>query len=385
MSNRPSRSRPQAPAAGTSGGRWGVALVLIAAAGAGTLLACGALCAGVGAFVSAARVDRERAAAKEATPLPPRGEERRPRQPQAVGFRKMTFTYRPKDDAARERQVLLWYPATGEDQPYNYHGQQGYATPDAPVAPGSHPLILFSHGFLGAADQTIFLMEAFARDGYIVAAVNHADAGNRDRKTPVARPDFADVKSWDETKFRDRRDDLVALLDHLLELDDRDDSFLHGHIDRQAVGAAGHSLGGYTVLGLVGGWPSWREPRVRAALLLSPYALPYLRGTNLRSVETPVMLQGGTLDWGITPFLPDVYKPLPGPKYYLVLKNETHFGWTNLISLGKTTKDCVQQGNGKLMTDYSLAFFNHHLRGEAAPLLRTKAPGLESYQFKADP
>jgi hypothetical protein len=135
---------------------------------------------------------------------------------------------------------------------------------------------------------------------------------------------------------------------------------------------------------MLGAWESWREPRIRAALVLSPYSLPYLRGTNLRSIETPVMLQGGTLDFGITPFLPPVYTALQGPKYDLVLNKETHFAWTNLISVGKTTTECVKHGNAKLMTDYSRAFFNHHLRREAAPLLRTKAAGLDSYQFKAE-
>jgi hypothetical protein len=139
---------------------------------------------------------------------------------------------------------------------------------------------------------------------------------------------------------------------------------------------------------MIGGWPSWRDARVRAALLLSPYVTPYSRAKNvknLRAIRTPVMLQGGTLDWGITPFLPPAYKPLPGPKYYLVLRNETHFGWTNLISLGKTTTDCVKRGNAKLMTDYSLAFFRKHLRKEAAPLLQGRGEGLASYQFQADP
>src|SRR5262249_54316904 len=206
------------------------------------------------------------------------------------------------------------------------------------------------------ADQVIFLTEGWARAGYVVAAVDHADAGFRLGQKQVAMPNFVDAKSWDDRKFRDRRDDLVALLDRVLEMDRDRDSFLHGHVDREAIGSAGHSLGGYTVLGTVGGWPAWKEPRVRAALLLSPYTLPYSQGDNLRTVRTPVMLQGGTFDWGITPFLNDAYKPLAGPKYYLVLRNENHFGWTNLASLGKTTKECVGQGNPRLMNDYSLAF-----------------------------
>src|SRR5262249_39278820 len=133
----------------------------------------------------------------------------RGRRLDSVGFRKLTLTYPSEEDANRERRVLLWYPTTEPDQPFNYHGQQGFATPDAPVAPGRHPLILFSHGYLGAADQTIFLMEAFARDGYVVAAVNHADAGNQPHTQPMAAPDFGDPKSWTASKFRDRRDDLA--------------------------------------------------------------------------------------------------------------------------------------------------------------------------------
>ena len=97
------------------------------------------------------------------------------------------------------------------------------------------------------------------------------------------------------------------------------------------------------------------------------------------------MIQGGTLDFGITPFQPPIYNKLPGPKYLLVLKNETHFGWTNLIALGKTTTEVVKEGNAQLMTDYSVAFFEQHLRGKNGPeteLLRQKNPRLDSYRHE---
>jgi alpha-beta hydrolase superfamily lysophospholipase len=293
--------------------------------------------------------------------------------------------YTTDDGSARQRQVSLWYPATGKDQPFNYSGQKGFAVPDAPVAPGRHALVLFSHGFLGYAEQSLFLTESLARDGFIVAAINHADATTPQRKQPVAWSNFVEARKWNASNFRDRRDDMVALLDHLLKLDQDEEAFLHQHIDRKAIGAAGHSLGGYTVMGLIGGWRSWRDGRIGAALLLSPYTLPYQNGANLPTLQMPVMLQGATLDWGITPFLKDVYNRLPGPAFYLALRNETHFAWTVLASLGKTTTDCVKQGNPKLITDYSLAFFRHHLRKTPEPLLQTKARGLDSYQFKSIP
>ncbi len=345
---------------------------------AGTLLACGGMCLGLSAILSWAHRAQEQTTASQ----PPAKASSQGNH--AVGFRKLSLTYRTAGQGARQRDCMLWYPATGEDRPFTYNGQKGFAAPDAPVAAGRHPLVLFSHGFLGFADQTAFLMEALARDGLVVAAVNHADATTPKRKQPVAWPNFADANSWDASRFRDRRDDLGALLDRLLELDAAEDSFLHRHIDRQALGAAGHSLGGYTVLGMIGGWPSWREPRLRAALLLSPYTLPFTQGTNLRAIRTPVMFQGATLDLGITPFLSDAYAALQGPKYFLVLAGETHFAWTNLLSLGKTTRECLAGGHGLRISDYSLAFFRRHLREQPQPLLGTKAEGLASYRFKGE-
>jgi predicted dienelactone hydrolase len=168
----------------------------------------------------------------------------------------------------------------------------------------------------------------------------------------------------------------------LLEQNKAADSAWKGRVDVAAVGVAGHSLGGYTALGLIGGWKQATDKRFRAALALSPYSAPYHTQGELAGVEVPVMCQGGTLDIGITPFVPATYKKLTGPKYYLVLKNETHFGWTNLIALGKTTTDVVSDGNAELMLDYSVAFFDRHLRGEKdAKLLDEKHARLNSYEF----
>ncbi len=48
-----------------------------------------------------------------------------------------------------------------------------------------------------------------------------------------------------------------------------------------AIGAAGHSLGGYTVVGLGGGWPRWKDGRIRAVLALSPYVQPFMAQHSL--------------------------------------------------------------------------------------------------------
>jgi len=300
----------------------------------------------------------------------------------SAGFRKFAISYKAADEE-RRRDVFLWYPSAKEAQRHDYGGQIGLVSVNADVAKGSHPLILFSHGFLGTGDQTIFLTEAFARQGYIVASLNHADSLSQKRTKPIESPKFGDAKNWTDQKFRDRRDDMLALLDHLLELNGKNETYLYEHLQANRIGACGHSLGGYTVLGLAGAWNSWCDDRIKAVLAMSPYSMPFLTQGSIAQIKIPVMIQGGTRDFGITPFQPMIYNKLTAPKYLLVLKNETHLGWTNLISLGKTTVEVVQDGNAQLITDYSVAFFERHLRlkeGQETKLLQQKHPRLDSYR-----
>ncbi|HZN32459.1 MAG TPA: alpha/beta fold hydrolase [Pirellulaceae bacterium] len=303
-----------------------------------------------------------------------------------AGYRTTTLEYKAPDGSERKRSVTLWYPTAAKAERHSYRPQVGFVAADADVLGRKNPLILFSHGFLGAADQTIFLTEELARQGYIVAGVNHADSLRERSDGPQPRPNFAQPQTWDDTKYRDRRDDVVALLDHLLALSGEKDSFLFQRVNPQQVGALGHSLGGYTVLGLAGGWKAWHEPRIKATVALSPYSLPYVKSgkDNVKAINIPIMFQGGTLDIGVTPFLPPLYDQLAAPKYLLTLKNENHFGWTNFASFTKTTTDTVQQGNPQLITDYTVAFFDHHLRRlPAAELLTKENERLEAFKYAA--
>jgi predicted dienelactone hydrolase len=295
----------------------------------------------------------------------------------------MTLTFKTVAGEERRRQLDLWFPTEAEEGPLNYRGQKGTAAKNAAVAPGKHPVLLFSHGYLGVSDQSIFLTEACARAGYIVASMNHGDALVNIFQKKQDPPKFAEFAKWTDAKYRDRQEDIVALLDQLLAWDQAADSPFFGHVDPQHIGGMGHSLGGYTMLGLAGGWESWREPRIKAAVLLSPFAQPYDVNGQLDKVTIPVMIQGGTLDWGISPFLPPVYKKLPGAKSYLVLKNETHFGWTNLISLGKTTTEAVADGNAELIVRYTIAYFDQHLlEKDRAEVLKAKEPRLEIWKYE---
>jgi predicted dienelactone hydrolase len=106
---------------------------------------------------------------------PQRTSSHTPDEPVA-GLRSLRLSYKTSADEPVERTGMVWYPAAEPMQQHNYGGQIGFVASDSKVLRGKHPLLLFSHGFWGSADQSIFLTEELARRGYIVAAVNHADS-----------------------------------------------------------------------------------------------------------------------------------------------------------------------------------------------------------------
>ncbi len=230
---------------------------------------------------------------------------------------------------------------------------------------GRAALLLFSHGYLGAGDQSLFLTENLARAGFVVVAPNHRDSPGSGSAMRREQPEFANPKAWDAQKFDDRRADVIGLLDALCSAGERVAEpwqMLRGSVDCTRVGAIGHSLGGYVALGIGGARREWLDSRVRAVVALSPYAAPYLESKRPVGQQAPVMLQGATLDLLITPSLARLYRQIDAPKCELVLRGDNHFAWTNLASIGRSTTAAVDAGNPRWIAGYTLAFLDHHLR-----------------------
>jgi predicted dienelactone hydrolase len=244
-----------------------------------------------------------------------------------------------------------------------------------PTEAGRRPLIIFSHGFHGCATQSRFLMEALARHGYAVFAPNHRDAtcaGGEGRWTDPPEATFFHPERWTEATWRDRGDDIRRLVDAL----GRDDRF-RGRIDQDRIGLAGHSLGGYTVLGLGGAWPAWTTPWVRAVLALSPYSQPFIVHHTLSGLAAPVMYQGGTWDFGITPALRKnlgAYDLSPPPKYYVELAGAGHLAWTDLPNPAHTP-----------IVAYATAFFDYYVKGTNRPVTSIgTAAGVAQFRYDID-
>jgi predicted dienelactone hydrolase len=237
------------------------------------------------------------------------------------------------------------------------------------------PVIIFSHGFHGCATQSRFLMEALANAGYMVFAPNHRDAtcaggeaSWRDRaETPFGKPG-----SWTQGSFRDRGEDVRKLIEAI-----RRDTVYGPRTDLSRLGLAGHSLGGYTVLGLAGALPVWKIEGVKAVLALSPYSQPFVQHDTLAGLSAPVMYQGGTLDLGITPSVGKArgsYERSPQPKYFVEFEQASHFAWTDG---GRNAHE--------LIAAYGVAFLDHYVKGEPAiPLLTHAETGVAKLRYASE-
>src|SRR6266849_2042229 len=177
--------------------------------------------------------------------------------------------------------------------------------------PGPWPIIIFSHGFHGCNTQSIFLMEGLAGAGYAVFAPKHRDAACGNIGVWFTRPEapFRDPRNWTDATFADRAED----------------------IERR-----------------------WKDARVKAVLALSPYAAPFIWRKTLAGIGAPVMYQGGTRDYGITPFVnkgEGAYDQTPAPKYFVDFDDAGHFAWTNLRGTYHAA-----------IVDYSVAFLDRYLK-----------------------
>jgi predicted dienelactone hydrolase len=298
----------------------------------------------------------------------------------AVGYRVMHID---------GRVVAVWYPTAAPAVQYSYGGKfSGLLAHDAApsAACGAVPLVVFSHGDLGCGLQSAFLTESLARSGYVVAAPDHADAAlchtvrPAGPQKPPVQPAILDPSAWSESSRADRRADVEAVIAELLASGE-----FRGVIDPHKIGLAGHSLGGYTVVGMAGGWESWRDPRVSAVVALSPYVMPFQVRQTLGNVRVPLMYQGGTADVGITPFLKGAkgaYAQAHSPAYFVELRAAGHFAWVN-CGREQTTESCLQNvPNARLSSEYTIAFFNHYLKGLDEPVLGEHNPALAELDVK---
>ena len=224
------------------------------------------------------------------------------------------------------------------------------------------PVVIFSHGFNGSGTQSTFLMKALAAHGYLVLAPDHGDSSKEaDGGSWKPETAFRYPEQWLPSTYRDRADDIAALVEFL-----RIDPVWKDRVDLSRLALAGHSLGGYTVLGLGGAWPEWKLPEVKAVLALSPYCAPFILNGSLHDMNVPVMYQSGSKDVGIVRFITKeggAFELTSKPKYYVGFEGAGHFAWTD--------RDSTYQES---IVYYSLAFLDRYLNGGDDAALTQRRP-----------
>lgn len=150
-----------------------------------------------------------------------------------------TFKY---NNTVRKRPLNteIWYPTTDKSKaPALKEGFPFVHEPtvrNAKLPMGKHPLIMISHGTGGGRLTMEWLADALVKQGFIVVAVDHW-GNTHDNKIAI---DF--VTPWQ------RAQDISFVLTQVLK-----DPALSAVIDDKRIGAAGFSIGGYTVIALAGG------------------------------------------------------------------------------------------------------------------------------------
>jgi predicted dienelactone hydrolase len=281
--------------------------------------------------------------------------------------------------------VGVWYPSSDREARFEYtQNTPGTVAHNGAVTRCSRfPLVVFSHGFGGCGIQSVFVTEELARRGYIVAAPDHADALCSVTGTGMLRfidtdQSFLKPETWNDQSQVDRRVDLERTITQMQQSAEFGAALMSGR-----VGAVGHSLGGYAVVGMAGGWDSWTDSRINAVLALSPFVAPFLLRNRLGSIHVPVMYQGAQFDVGITPSLRGDHGAFAAsnrPKYYVELLLGNHFIWTNLECGSKTASDCVRSDmTARLIDDYGIAFLDRYLKNDPDPLSRLTGGGVAAF------
>ncbi|UOQ97876.1 hypothetical protein MUN81_21940 [Hymenobacter sp. 5317J-9] len=244
-----------------------------------------------------------------------------------VGYRRLEVT---DAELALTFPVVVLYPSRTAGQAETLGHYTLDVAHEAPVAAGTFPVVLLSHGTGSSGLVHRNLAHYLARHGWVVGLPEHP-FNNRDNDAWAGTPQ-----------------NLVARPRHLqLAIDAlSEDSGLAGALRPDGVSLIGHSLGGYTALALAGGRPTatprdspdWQQQpipvpagaRVRALVLLAPATPWFMAPGALSGVRVPMLLLEAERDEHLTRFHGEIVRngvPDARRLTHRVVPNAGHFSF----------------------------------------------------------
>ncbi|TFG31976.1 hypothetical protein EU528_04710 [Candidatus Thorarchaeota archaeon] len=315
--------------------------------------------------------------------------------------RNETFTQNPDD----HRRILIkaWYPSddfagyamapyvdsidqftTGIQQSWGFPTimtshfalirTHSYVNAPLSQAESSYPVLIFSHGYGGLIMQDTVLMEELASNGYIVFSISHSYEA-----AVTSFPDGSVIYEASEEMYADIpnslqiwANDTVFLLDQLEIIDNPDiPSILHDGMNLSLIGAFGHSFGGTTSEEV-----ALTDSRIDVGVSFDP---PHGEKARTMNMTKPYMLMFGS-SYGNPEMNDSVYLNSNSTCYGLYVNGTKHhnFADENIWSPMLRNFGLLGTIDGyrmlQILNDYTLAFFDEHLKGIESPLLDSSSP-----------
>ena len=320
-----------------------------------------------------------------------------------AGFRQMTVVANNAGD--KPAQFALYYPTPDAARmiPMGPFPQK-VAINGAP-APQFKGLIVISHGTVSTQIGFATQAQALARNGYMVASVEHVGDTWQDQS----------LRATPARYFAERPRQVSRVIDTLLADPQWRTRIANGADGRPLIGAVGHSAGGYTVLALAGGKPvlsrlrkhceteaaldpvlcnlshaigsatekadtakdGQEEPvqadsRVRAVMALAPLGATF-SASSLASITVPVAIYAGEKDTFLVPRFHAqwVMQNMRGASTTLqVVPNAGHYAFMNTPTMDLPSPDGSVAANPQgfdraafldRLAQESIAFFDKKL------------------------
>lgn len=272
--------------------------------------------------------------------------------PYRAGIRVMPFT---KDSVVnpgtpRLLNTAVWYP-TNVATPISSLWDAVLDAPlDAATAP--YPVLLFSHGSCGNANQSRFLTALLATYGFIVVAPPHP--GNTIGEFPSCGTPAALAASVQE-----RPQDMLFVLDQMLLENTTPGSPFFGALDPTRIGMSGHSFGGLTTY-----LTTPLDSRITVAMPMAPAVL----GTP--SLPVPSLTLLGQVDTYVNnTSIRNAYAAAAAPKYLVELEHGGHFAFSDGCF---PSPDCnypttlSQSESHDIVLRWAIPFLQRHLAGDSS-------------------
>lgn len=241
---------------------------------------------------------------------------------------------------------------------------------------GPLPIIIFSHGLGSSRDVYGYLGRHWASHGYISVHVQHggSDAAVWEGFPVSQRMELLGRAASLPENFKNRPKDVSFAIDELTRLNESDSRWKNA-FDLNRIGVAGHSFGAFTALACVGEvffTPrgeklSFRDPRIKAAIAMSPPVFPreQNRDAAYAAIAVPCMHLTGTKDDSPVGETKVAERRIPferisGAAQYLV----TFSGGDHFVFSGRWAEQSGGENDKmfqELILSSSTAFWNAHL------------------------